>query len=65
MVANGVASYRGAKQTLIATSTIEIEFVSCFEITSNGVWLKSFIYGLKVVDYIHRRCSVITLLRYL
>ena len=34
MFADGVVSWRSAKQTLIATSTIEVEFVSCFEATS-------------------------------
>ena len=33
---------------------MEAEFVSCFEATSHGVWLKSFIYGLRVVDSISR-----------
>ena len=42
------------KQTLIATSTMEAKFVSCFEATSHGVWIKSFIYGLRVVDSIER-----------
>ena len=41
----GAVSWRSVKQTLIATSTMEAEFVSCFEATSHGVWLKSFIYG--------------------
>ena len=31
---------------------MEAEFVSCFEATSYGVWLKSFIVGLRVVDSI-------------
>ncbi|RVW23420.1 Retrovirus-related Pol polyprotein from transposon TNT 1-94 [Vitis vinifera] len=31
--------WRNAKQTLIATSTMEAEFVSCFEASSHGVWL--------------------------
>ena len=42
------------KQTLTATSTMEAEFVSCFEATSQGVWLKSFISGLRAVDSIKR-----------
>ena len=31
---------------------METEFVSCFEATSHGVWLKSFMFGLRVVEYI-------------
>ena len=33
---------------------MEAEFVSCFEATSHGVWLKSFITGLRVVDSISK-----------
>ena len=47
-------SWRIAKQTLTATSTVEVEFVSCFEVSPHGVWLKSFIYGLRIVDSISR-----------
>ena len=41
-------------QTLTATSIMESEFVSYFEATSHGVWLKSFIDGLRVVDSISK-----------
>ncbi|KAL5829852.1 hypothetical protein ACOSQ3_019320 [Xanthoceras sorbifolium] len=33
---------------------MEAEFVSCFEATSHGVWLKSFISGLRIVDSISK-----------
>ena len=33
---------------------MEAKFVSCFEATSHGVWLRSFIIGLRVVDSIQR-----------
>ena len=51
---NGVVSWRSAKQTLNATSTMEVEFVSCFEVNSHSVWLKGFIYGFRIVDSISR-----------
>ena len=54
----GVISWRSVKQTLIATSTMEAEFVSCFKATSQGVWLKSFISGLRVMDSISRPLSI-------
>ncbi|XP_074266373.1 secreted RxLR effector protein 161-like [Silene latifolia] len=54
MLADGAMSWRSVKQTLTATSTMEAEFVSCFEATSHGVWLKSFISGLRVIDSICR-----------
>ena len=33
---------------------MEAEFVSYFEASSHGVWLKSFISGLRIVDSISR-----------
>ena len=54
IMAGGAVSWRSVKQTLIATNTMEVEFVSCFEATSQGVWLKSLVYGLRVMDYISR-----------
>ena len=53
-LADGVVSWRSTKQTLSATSTMEAEFVSCFEASSHGVWLKSFISRLRIVDSISR-----------
>ncbi|WKA06104.1 hypothetical protein VitviT2T_024022 [Vitis vinifera] len=37
ILADGAISWRSVKQTLIATSTMEAEFISCFEATSHGV----------------------------
>ncbi|KAL6310878.1 hypothetical protein AAG906_018026 [Vitis piasezkii] len=58
MLASGIVSWRSAKQNLIATFTMEAKFVSCFEATSHGVWLKSFISGLRVVDSISRPLKI-------
>ena len=33
---------------------MEAEFVSCFEVTSHGLWLKSFIAKLRIVNSISR-----------
>ena len=54
MLASGVVSWRSMKQTLTTTSTMAAEFVSYFEGTLHGVWLKSFITGLRIVDSIQR-----------
>ena len=54
MTASGVVSWGSMKQTLTTTSTMEAEFVSCFEATSHGVWLNSFITSLRIVDSIQR-----------
>ena len=57
-LSGGVVSWRSEKRTLIATSTMEAEFVSCVKATSLGVWMKSFIYGLRIIDSISRPLKV-------
>ena len=49
MIPGGAVSWRRVKKTLTATSTTEAAFISCFEATSHGVWLRSFIMGLKLL----------------
>ena len=58
MMADGAISWRSTKQTLVATSTMEAEFVSCFETISHGVWLKSFISGLRIMDSISKPLKI-------
>ena len=47
-MACGAISWRSIKHTLTSTSTMEGAFVSYFEATLQGVWLKSFIGRLRV-----------------
>jgi len=54
LMTGGAISWKSAKYTLTTTSTMEDEFVFCFEATSHGVWLKSFIFGLRIMDSIYR-----------
>ncbi|XP_068647519.1 secreted RxLR effector protein 161-like [Aristolochia californica] len=54
LLAGGAISWRSAKQSLIATSTTEAEFVACFEASSQAIWLKSFISRLEIVDTISK-----------
>lgn len=58
MMAGGAIFWRSVKQTLVATSTMEAEFVSCFEATQHGLWLKSFTEELKIVDSIARPIKI-------
>ena len=58
IMAGGAVSWRSVKQTLIVTSNMEAKFVSCFEATSQGVWLKSFIYRLRVMDSISKSLRI-------
>lgn len=37
---------------------MEVGFVSCFEATSHGVWLKSFISGLRIMDSVSKPLKI-------
>ncbi|KAL4376734.1 hypothetical protein GQ457_02G021410 [Hibiscus cannabinus] len=52
MFASGAISWRSVKQTLTATSTMEAEFVSCFEATSHGICADMVIHGVDVTIHI-------------
>jgi hypothetical protein len=46
LLAGRAISWKSAKQTIIASFTMEAEFVTCFEATIHGLWLRNFISGL-------------------
>ncbi|KAL0298745.1 UNVERIFIED_CONTAM: Retrovirus-related Pol polyprotein from transposon TNT 1-94 [Sesamum radiatum] len=54
LLANGAISWKSTKQTITASSTMEAEFVACYEATSQALWLRHFITGLKIVDSIFK-----------
>uniref|UniRef100_A0A2N9IIM3 Reverse transcriptase Ty1/copia-type domain-containing protein n=1 Tax=Fagus sylvatica TaxID=28930 RepID=A0A2N9IIM3_FAGSY len=54
MLAKGAISWKSAKQTIIASSTMEAEFVACFEVTVHGLWLRNFISGFGIVDSVSK-----------
>uniref|UniRef100_A0A2N9GAP2 Reverse transcriptase Ty1/copia-type domain-containing protein n=1 Tax=Fagus sylvatica TaxID=28930 RepID=A0A2N9GAP2_FAGSY len=54
MLVGGAISWKSAKQTIIASSTMEAEFVACFEATVHGLWLRNFILGLGIVDFVSK-----------
>ena len=58
MLAGGAISWKSAKQSLIASSTMEAEFVACFEATNQALWLRNFISGLGVVDSIAKPLKI-------
>ena len=51
-LAGGAISWKSSKQSLVAASTMQAEFVACYEATGQDAWLKNFIPGLKVIDNI-------------
>jgi len=48
----GAISWKRSKQSLVAVSMMQAEFVACYEATGQAVWLKNLIPGLKVIDNI-------------
>ncbi|KAJ8761414.1 hypothetical protein K2173_001545 [Erythroxylum novogranatense] len=54
LLAGGAVSWKSGNQFVIATSTMEAEFVACFEATVHGLWMRNFILGLGLVDSIAR-----------
>ena len=39
LLAGGAISWENAKQTLIASSTMTAEFITCYEVSNHGIWL--------------------------
>ena len=58
MLAGGVISWRSAKQTLIASSTMAAEFIACYEASNHGIWLRNFVTRLRVVKWIERTLKI-------
>ena len=58
MLANGAISWKSEKQSITASSTMEAEFVACFEASSHALWLRNFISGLGVVDSIAKPLKI-------
>ena len=52
LLARGAISWKSAKQFVIIASTMEVEFVACFEATNQANWFQNFISGLGAVDNI-------------
>ncbi|KAL5576981.1 hypothetical protein UlMin_018680 [Ulmus minor] len=50
MMAGGAISWKSVKQTLTVSSTMEAEYVACYQATCNAMWLRNFISALGVVD---------------
>ena len=53
-LANGAISWKSSKQSFTAVSTMQAEFVACYEVVWQAVWLKGFIPRLRVVDNISK-----------
>ena len=58
LLAGGAISWKSAKQSVIAASTMEAEFVACFEATVHGLWLRNFISRFQIVDNIAKLLKI-------
>lgn len=47
ILTGGAISWKSVKQTLTVSSTMQAKFITCYEVTIQNVWLKSFISGFK------------------
>lgn len=54
MLAGGAIAWKSKKQGVTAASTMQAEFVACYDATGPGAWLKNFIPELRIVDSISR-----------
>ncbi|XP_074299270.1 secreted RxLR effector protein 161-like [Silene latifolia] len=58
VLAGGAISWKSAKQTIIASSTMEAEFVTCYEATIQVLWLRNFLSGLSVMNSVARPLKI-------
>ncbi|KAH9741472.1 Integrase catalytic domain-containing protein [Citrus sinensis] len=58
MLAGGAISWRSAKQTLVASSTMAAEFVACYEASNQGIWLRNFVIGLRILEGVARPLKI-------
>ena len=58
ILASGALFWKSAKQTLVASSTMQVEFITCYGVATQAMWLKSFIFGLLIIDSISRPITI-------
>ncbi|KAH9697754.1 Integrase catalytic domain-containing protein [Citrus sinensis] len=58
MMAGGAISWKSAKQTLIASSTMEAEYVACFEAIRQALWMLNFITELDFILTVPRPLKI-------
>ena len=58
MLVREVMSWKSVKKSLIATSTMEVEFIACYKASNQEIWLQTFITRLHIVDDIKRSLRI-------
>jgi hypothetical protein len=54
MLAGGAISWKSKKQTIVASSTMQAEFIACYVAAAHAAWLRNLVTGLRIVDSISR-----------
>ena len=54
LLAGGAISWKSVKQSIVASSTMAVELVACYEASNHGIWLRNFVTGLRIMDDIER-----------
>lgn len=54
ILAGGSISWKSVKQTLVATSIMEAEFIACFKASNHGIWLQNFVIELRILGNMER-----------
>ncbi|XP_068309864.1 secreted RxLR effector protein 161-like [Pyrus communis] len=54
LLAGGAVSWKSAKQSTIASSTMEAEFIGCYAATKQAIWLRNMVKELRVIDNIEK-----------
>ena len=54
MLYDGPISWKSHKQSLVSSSTMEAEYIACYEAMCHAIWLRNFVSSLHVVDSIMR-----------
>ena len=58
LLIGGAISWRSSKYTIVATSTMQAEFIARYKATTQALWLRNFIGSLKIVDSIARPIKI-------
>jgi len=53
-LARGAISWKSCKQSIATSSTMQAEFIACYEAIGQAVWLKNFVPSLRIVDSISK-----------
>ena len=43
LLAEGTISLKSVKQSIVASSTMAVEFVACYGASNHGIWLRNFV----------------------